>query len=50
MSRGVGDDDTSYAYDGKRMKKWNKDDLTYGESWSIGDIIGTLIDFDKKII
>ena len=50
FSRGVGDDNTSYAYDGKRIKKWNGDDLTYGDAWSIGDIIGTLIDFDKKII
>ena len=48
--RGVGDDSTSYAYDGYRVKKWNKDNLAYGEGWSVGDIIGTLIDFDKKII
>ena len=48
--RGVGDDATSYAYDGCRIKKWNNDNLTYGEAWSVGDIIGTLIDFDKKII
>jgi Kip1 ubiquitination-promoting complex protein 1 len=43
--RGVGDDPTSFAYDGFRVKKWNKDNLAYGEAWSIGDVIGTLIDF-----
>lgn len=48
--RGVGDDNTSFAYDGNRIKKWNKDSLTYGEAWSIGDIIGTLIDIDRREI
>jgi Kip1 ubiquitination-promoting complex protein 1 len=48
--RGVGDDLTSYAYDGFRIKKWNRDNLAYGEAWSVGDIIGTLIDFDRKVI
>ena len=48
--RGVGDDQTSYAYDGYRIKKWNKDNLAYGEAWSVGDIIGTLIDLDRKCI
>jgi hypothetical protein len=32
------------------VKKWNKENLAYGEAWSVGDIIGCLIDFDKKII
>ena len=49
-SRGVGDDLTSYAYDGYRIKKWNRDNLAYGEAWSVGDIIGSLIDFDRKVI
>jgi len=48
--RGVGDDLTSFAYDGYRIKKWNRDDLAYGEAWAVGDIVGTLIDFDRKII
>ena len=48
--RGVGDDPTSYAFDGFRIKKWNKDSLAYGEAWSAGDIIGTVIDFDKKSV
>jgi len=46
----VGDDVTSYAYDGCRIKKWNKENLDYGEAWSVGDIIGSLIDFDRKVI
>jgi Kip1 ubiquitination-promoting complex protein 1 len=41
---------TSFAYDGYRIKKWNKDNLAYGEAWSVGDIIGTLIDFDRKVV
>lgn len=48
--RGVGDDDTSYAYDGYRIKKWNQDSVTYGEGWAAGDIIGSLIDFDTREI
>lgn len=47
---GVGDDSTSYAYDGYRVKKWNKEPLDFGEAWSVGDIIGTLIDFDRREI
>ena len=47
---GVGDDSTSYAYDGHRVKKCNRDNLGYGEAWSVGDVIGTLIDFDRKVI
>ena len=46
----MGDDTTSYAYDGYRVKKWNKENLAYGEAWSVGDIIGTLIDLDRKYI
>ena len=48
--RGVGDDPTSFAYDGYRVKKWNRENQSFGEAWSVGDIVGTLIDFDKKEI
>jgi Kip1 ubiquitination-promoting complex protein 1 len=48
--RGVGDDDTSYAYDGARVKKWNGESQRYGKAWGAGDVIGTLIDFDKREI
>lgn len=50
MENGVGDDETSYAYDGFRVHKWNLNKQYYGEGWSAGDIIGTLIDFEKKEI
>jgi Kip1 ubiquitination-promoting complex protein 1 len=42
--RGVGDDETSYAYDGYRIRKWNHEESKYGEQWTAGDVIGTLID------
>ena len=48
---GVGDDSTSYAYDGGRVRKWNNgQDIAYGEGWAAGDTIGTMIDFNKKEI
>mmetsp|Transcript_7879 Transcript_7879/g.7370 ORF Transcript_7879/g.7370 Transcript_7879/m.7370 type:complete len:140 (+) Transcript_7879:640-1059(+) len=47
---GVGDDPSSYAYDGYRVKKWNHGSSSYGEAWSAGDIIGSMIDFDKREI
>ncbi len=47
---GVGDDETSFAYDGHRVKKWNLSQTDYGQSWQEGDIIGTMIDFENKEI
>ena len=47
---GVGDDLTSFAYDGYRKMKWNKDRKEYGKIWDIGDVVGCCIDMDKKII
>jgi Kip1 ubiquitination-promoting complex protein 1 len=47
---GVGDDETSYAFDGYRVKKWNVQSSDYGEHWAVGDVIGTLIDFNMKEI
>ncbi|KAL8473676.1 hypothetical protein ACS0TY_030502 [Phlomoides rotata] len=44
--KGVGDADDSYAYDGKRIKKWNKEAEAYGQSWVVGDVIGCCIDLD----
>lgn len=44
---GVGDDMTSYAYDGARCKKWHGSSEEWGQHWSVGDIIGTLIDMEK---
>ena len=45
--RGVGDDETSYAFDGYRLKTWNKDQNDYGKMWDIGDIIGVTIDLNE---
>jgi Kip1 ubiquitination-promoting complex protein 1 len=47
---GVGDDETSYAYDGFRVKKWHVDSLDYGEQWAVGDVIGSLLDLNTKEI
>src|SRR3569833_1258287 len=47
---GVGDDETSYAYDGQRIRKWNRSYQKYGEAWAVGDTIGTIIDFDLQTI
>ncbi|PIN13800.1 putative E3 ubiquitin ligase [Handroanthus impetiginosus] len=44
--KGVGDADDSYAYDGKRVSKWNKEAEPYGQSWVVGDVIGCCIDLD----
>jgi Kip1 ubiquitination-promoting complex protein 1 len=47
---GVGDNETSYAYDGYRVKKWNLENSSYGEAWAPGDVIGSMIDFDAREI
>lgn len=44
--KGVGDADDSYAYDGKRVSKWNKEAQSYGQPWVVGDVIGCCIDLD----
>ncbi|KAM5577439.1 E3 ubiquitin-protein ligase RKP [Rosa sericea] len=44
--KGVGDADDSYAFDGRRVRKWNKDAESYGQSWVVGDAIGCCIDLD----
>ncbi|KAK6150498.1 hypothetical protein DH2020_015430 [Rehmannia glutinosa] len=44
--KGVGDADDSFAYDGKRVSKWNKEAEPYGQSWVVGDVIGCCIDLD----
>jgi hypothetical protein len=52
---GVGDDDSSYAYDGNRLVTWHKYSESeiskkFGELWDIGDIIGVCIDLDRGSI
>jgi Kip1 ubiquitination-promoting complex protein 1 len=43
---GVGDAPDSYAFDGKRMRKWSVRDASYGQAWATGDVIGVYIDLD----
>ncbi|KAK8791921.1 hypothetical protein WA158_005298 [Blastocystis sp. Blastoise] len=50
-NNGVGDDNHSYSFDGVRGKKWNNSkDESYGQKWSVGDVIGCLIDIDNRQI
>ncbi|RID48062.1 hypothetical protein BRARA_I04608 [Brassica rapa] len=44
--KGVGDADDSYAFDGRRVSKWNNESEPYGQSWVAGDVIGCCIDLD----
>ncbi|KAI5582324.1 hypothetical protein BDE02_07G078500 [Populus trichocarpa] len=48
--KGVGDADDSYAFDGKRVSKWNKDAEPYGQPWVVGDVIGCCINLDHDEI
>lgn len=45
---GVGDDLTSYAFDGYRLCKWHSGKNTYGQYWDSGDFIGVCIDLNDK--
>ena len=47
---GVGDDKTSYAFDGYRKIAWNGEKKMYGRYWECGDVIGVCIDMDKRTI
>jgi len=45
---GVGDDDHSYAFDGRRAQKWHgrwsDERSSYGQEWNAGDVITCLLD------
>ncbi|KAJ7546266.1 hypothetical protein O6H91_08G032800 [Diphasiastrum complanatum] len=43
---GVGDASDSYAYDGRRVRKWNVSNDPYGQPWVPGDVIGCCIDLE----
>ncbi|CAH1436824.1 unnamed protein product [Lactuca virosa] len=47
---GVGDAEDSYAFDGKRVIKWNLNAEPYGQSWVVGDVIGCCIDLENDDI
>jgi len=44
FQKGVGDFPDTYAYDGKRVKKWSVASKPYGQAWLPGDVIGCTID------
>lgn len=48
--KGVGDAEDSYAFDGKRVNKWNVLAEPYGQKWVFGDVIGCCIDLDNDEI
>ena len=48
--QGVGDDKSSYAFDGYRKVSWNGEKKIYGKFWECGDVIGVAIDMDKRTI
>lgn len=42
---GVGDDNSSWAFDGSRRAFWNRgQQQSYGDSWRTGDVIGCAVD------
>ncbi|GMH38363.1 hypothetical protein BSKO_06247 [Bryopsis sp. KO-2023] len=43
---GVGDASHSYAFDGKRVRKWCVEPEGYGQPWAPGDVIGCCMDLD----
>jgi Kip1 ubiquitination-promoting complex protein 1 len=47
---GIGDSAHSYAYDGKRQRKWNVNAAPYGDRWTAGDVITCGIDMDTGTI
>lgn len=47
---GVGDSRDSFAYDGKRKRKWNVASTEYGEQWTSGDVISCGIDFETGVV
>jgi len=47
---GIGDSAHSFAYDGKRQRKWNTTATPYGDRWAAGDVISCAIDMDRGTI
>ena len=42
---GCGDDAHSWAWDGKREKRWHNGSSTWGQRWKAGDVVGCAADF-----
>ena len=47
---GVGDAPDSFAFDGKRVYRWNGSHARYGEDWVPGDVIGCLLDLGVHVV
>jgi Kip1 ubiquitination-promoting complex protein 1 len=47
---GVGDAADSYAFDGKRVRKWSENYAAYGQPWVSGDVIGCCLDLNRSQI
>jgi len=50
---GIGNDTESWSFDGSCQKAWHggtTNDGRYGEYWSNGDVIGSVLDLDAKTI
>jgi len=43
---GVGDAPDSYAWDGKRVQRWNVSPHPYGTPWASGDVVGVCADME----
>lgn len=46
----MGDFPDSYAYDGKRIKRWSVSAAAYGQAWAAGDILGSCIDLEAGTV
>lgn len=48
QDQGVGNLTNSWAYDGFQCKKWNGVSHDYGEHWKVDDVVGVLLDTERK--
>ena len=48
--QGVGDDSSSWAFDGWRSYIWHESSVEWGSKWSSGDVVGCGIDLDERKI
>jgi SPRY domain len=50
QEEGVGDTPDSYAYDGKRCRKWHVRSGDYGDIWNAGDVVSVCLDLDACMV
>jgi Kip1 ubiquitination-promoting complex protein 1 len=48
QEEGVGDTPDSYAYDGKRCRKWHVRSGEYGDAWAAGDVVSICLDLEAR--